>query len=250
MKMAGNLPDHLSRSSHPQGEKRYPFRQPVPPKGLRRLTEALPSDHAGLSRSLWKLGLPRFPEVALGPKVSSRKAPPQGRPSGGGRPSPELPPLRPAWNPGLPHGSPETARLPLGRHADQESPALWQETFPPPGDGRPLKTASLRTLFRKRGRLRRRAFRTNGLSRPSFRPPNLLPTQLKKPGGASPLETDADPALSCTVEIIAPLSFALQVKNEVIVKFLVYNIFIFSQNAHSLSTDFSTGRNYLSKNLI
>ncbi len=80
MKAAGDRPGHLSRTSPPQGEKRYPFRQPAPPKGPRRLTGVLPSGHAASSYSLmeaWVAPLPRGcprPESLL-PESSTARLP-------------------------------------------------------------------------------------------------------------------------------------------------------------------------------
>ena len=80
MKAAGDRPGHLSRTSPPQGEKRYPFRQPAPPKGPRRLTGVLPSGHADSSYSLmeaWVAPLPRGcprPESLL-PESSTARLP-------------------------------------------------------------------------------------------------------------------------------------------------------------------------------
>jgi len=105
-----------------------------------------------------------------------------------------------------PMGSPGTARLSLGRHADQETPARRVKPFPPPGCDRPVKAAFSRNSSRRKSRPRCLAFHPPGRSRPECPAPEPKSGPIEETRRSLfPMDPVLDPVLPRTGEIITLL---------------------------------------------
>ena len=181
MKAAGDQPGHLSRPSPPQGEKRYPFRRPAPPKGLRRLTGALPSGHAGSSYSLMEAWVAPLPRGRPRPESLLPESPPQGCPSGGGRPSPGVAPVATRLEPAPISRKPRYGPLALGETCGPGFTSIMAGDIPSPARWRPAP----------RGRVL-----ANPL--PEKRPPPTLGLPVERP--KPPFHPASEPASDPTEE--------------------------------------------------
>jgi hypothetical protein len=111
-------------------------------------------------------------------------------------------PVKIRLEPGPPFRKPRNGPPALGETCGPGNTGSALGYIPPPGGDRPVKAVFSRNSSRRRSRPRYQAFHQSGRSRPSVQPPDPFPNQLKKPGGASPLDPVTDPILPCTGEMI------------------------------------------------